>query len=653
MSGISNLTAAQLSQASYIPLSNFTNGTNLPPIGWNVAINQSFTVGPDQFVTFINTATQQVVITFKGSNNIDNIANDLANSGASDYSNIVVQAGQALSQIKSLYPGYQIMTDGHSLGGGMAQTFAVQNGLSGYGQNSLPIAAGSIQADPNFSAELALWRGSQGFSEVNTYGDPATTAYSTIQGQLYLDTSPLEVWTPAIATEIVGAELNIGSPLLGLPLMAYGAYQAHSINSVVSALLNGTSFASLAQFSDLLASNSSQMLSAVTSSSPLINSSNAFVGVTTSAGVNYTVTPTSISSYVTDYTISPASGGSSTIAVITPTTSASYSAATLNAQDVAFLSNGSAFLNQLSGTSVTFDANGNASFTSTQGGWAPTTTVNTSGGISFAISGDKLSFSTNALQSLSYNGTSFVYGLSSSASAENEGIIWNPSNGQATLNLTPTGGTTVTTSLGQINPGDTLSVNGATASLLDPTSKVMNSAQVNADGSQVDTAFNTTGTGTWTSTAIFLNGAGAETEAQYNNTNNNNVYNFYNPAANEALVAQQFLNADGSGEVVANNITLNYASGNVATVTMGSFGDALVTLAPNGGTGASETVDLAANGVTASLGGTFSPFTQAATAVSVDALGDITYKLPSAGFGEALSPSAFRALTRRRSAETR
>ena len=51
-------------------------------------------------------------------------------------------------------PGYEIMTDGHSLGGGMAQTAALENGLSGYGQNSLPISPDAIQ-DINSAGGLA------------------------------------------------------------------------------------------------------------------------------------------------------------------------------------------------------------------------------------------------------------------------------------------------------------------------------------------------------------------------------------------------------------------------------------------------------------------------------------------------------------------
>ena len=79
----------------------------------------------------------------KGSDNLSNFQSDLANSGGSAWESISSNASDALTAVQSnpMYAGYQTMSDGHSLGGGMAQTFALENGLSGYGQNSLPISS--------------------------------------------------------------------------------------------------------------------------------------------------------------------------------------------------------------------------------------------------------------------------------------------------------------------------------------------------------------------------------------------------------------------------------------------------------------------------------------------------------------------------------
>ena len=93
-----------------------------------------------------------------------------------------------LTAIEAEYTGYQIMTDGHSLGGGMAQTAALENGLSGYGQNSLPISQTAIDKDMDgdLSGSLAAWTSaSNTFNEVNVSGDPATLYYSSLQGQTY------------------------------------------------------------------------------------------------------------------------------------------------------------------------------------------------------------------------------------------------------------------------------------------------------------------------------------------------------------------------------------------------------------------------------------------------------------------------------------
>ena len=76
----------------------------------------------------------------------------------------------------------------------MAQTFALENDLDGYGQNSLPIAVGTILNDTfsagRFSEQLDSWRNAgHTFSEVNTKGDPATLYYSVIRKEAYLDSS--------------------------------------------------------------------------------------------------------------------------------------------------------------------------------------------------------------------------------------------------------------------------------------------------------------------------------------------------------------------------------------------------------------------------------------------------------------------------------
>jgi hypothetical protein len=144
---VSPLVAAQLSQASYTSLAQFLSANqaspgSLPtgvtlPAGWTVDYANSGTdaAGNNQFITFVNESSQQVMVTFKGSNNLENWQTDLQNSGGSAFDALSPIVNTIMPQILSQYSDYQIMTDGHSLGGGLAQSFALQYGLSGYHQH--------------------------------------------------------------------------------------------------------------------------------------------------------------------------------------------------------------------------------------------------------------------------------------------------------------------------------------------------------------------------------------------------------------------------------------------------------------------------------------------------------------------------------------
>ncbi|NML31737.1 alpha/beta hydrolase family protein [Paraburkholderia antibiotica] len=108
----------------------------------------------NQFVIKVNQSTKQIVISFKGSDALSNWTSDLTDGGASEYLKIVdqVQAAYDALSADSVFAGYTFSTTGHSLGGAMAQTFALKNGLDVQVYNSLPIpsslVANGISARP-------------------------------------------------------------------------------------------------------------------------------------------------------------------------------------------------------------------------------------------------------------------------------------------------------------------------------------------------------------------------------------------------------------------------------------------------------------------------------------------------------------------------
>src|SRR5580704_13105729 len=108
--GLDPLTASELSQAAYTPWATYSQGAQLNgfssielsstlPIGLSSTLQQAGWVvdtahsGTDpssnnQFITFVNVAAQEVVIAFKGSDNISNFASDLVDFGGSEWESL-------------------------------------------------------------------------------------------------------------------------------------------------------------------------------------------------------------------------------------------------------------------------------------------------------------------------------------------------------------------------------------------------------------------------------------------------------------------------------------------------------------------------------------------------------------------------------------
>ncbi|AOW15173.1 hypothetical protein LPB72_21945 [Hydrogenophaga crassostreae] len=174
---------------SYVPAQN-----GQPAIeGWNTQHNARGEL-INQFMVSINQDTKQITFDFKGSDNVSNFKSDFGNAGASEFARIEAQAQKALEamQADERYKGFTFAATGHSLGGGMGQSFALRNNLDAYVYNSLPIARDTIKGDyfkevGGFDAALARYQSSgRTVHDIRTPNDIATFTYDTVTRNQYL-----------------------------------------------------------------------------------------------------------------------------------------------------------------------------------------------------------------------------------------------------------------------------------------------------------------------------------------------------------------------------------------------------------------------------------------------------------------------------------
>lgn len=272
MAGLSLLTAAQLSYCAYTALGDYQRGYFVDPgtgahislatnqyvddedaahpvvrtlesSGWQVDIARSISgaVTGSQLLVLVNSTTNQAVIAFKGSQSKAEFLSDFV-AGSTVWRGIRDQAQAALASLQVAYPGYEILTVGHSLGGSLAQTFAVKNNLNGYGQNSLPIAP-SVLSDvtdfpSGFASALEGYVASvHGFSEVNTSGDIATFLYQT---GTYINSNPITLNNPyGQLVKLSAAAAVVFGPWIGSAAIIFNAVKAHLLQTVIASLQAG------------------------------------------------------------------------------------------------------------------------------------------------------------------------------------------------------------------------------------------------------------------------------------------------------------------------------------------------------------------------------------------------------------------------------
>ena len=169
----------------------------------------------------------------------------------------------------------------------MAQTAALEYGLSGYGQNSLPISAQAQNDLPitnvgGYANAVTIWQAvGNTFSEVNVQSDPATSHYA---GLAYLSTTTTSLASPYGLLEVVG--LAEGNPAD----VALAAYDAHSIGTVISLDLSSPTTADTSVIDAFLQGNNSAVDEAInndqlTASQTNVVTANAPDGLPLSASV--------------------------------------------------------------------------------------------------------------------------------------------------------------------------------------------------------------------------------------------------------------------------------------------------------------------------------------------------------------------------------
>lgn len=228
MYGIDATNAGLFSAAAYNPRFTDDSGTLH---GWAEDAFASQETSTDRVRVFYNSTVNEVVLAFKGTDNWSNFKSDLADWGASDYSAFHSEIEDAYTTAVIDFPSAHFFVDGHSLGGGMAQNFALEEQalgvyLDGFGQNSLPETVASSSLDS--------YRLHDTFVETDVAGDPATLYFRTLMSGQYIDLNPTILPSIYPALEIIGMTVSIGVSGLGAAIAGWSFYYAHQIATVNS-----------------------------------------------------------------------------------------------------------------------------------------------------------------------------------------------------------------------------------------------------------------------------------------------------------------------------------------------------------------------------------------------------------------------------------
>jgi hypothetical protein len=154
------------------------------------------------------------------------------------YESIVDQAKKSLEELTkpgSPYAGYQIFTTGHSMGGGMAQSFSVEENLSGFAFNTIPVSPQLVDSlsSNGTTNQLDLMvnylQSNSRFIITNLEGDPAYRQWSD---GFFLDGNPTTLPTGFEFFQTALGVLSVAAKWL-LPFELLIQYKAHDINYLI------------------------------------------------------------------------------------------------------------------------------------------------------------------------------------------------------------------------------------------------------------------------------------------------------------------------------------------------------------------------------------------------------------------------------------
>ncbi|MCL9828345.1 hypothetical protein [Ralstonia solanacearum] len=202
--------------------------------GWveDTSASQQSADGADRLRVFVDTdpSVQEVVFAFRGMDNWQNARSVITSAGLSEYNSFHSAILDAYFQGMSQYSTYHFFVDGHSLGGEMAQNFAIEAGLDGFGQNSLPVT----NSTPDQIQAYLTGGTPHQFIETNVAGDIATLWFSRLGHGEYIDSNPTELPSIYPALEVIGTgSLSFGNAL-GPAIAGWAFYQAHSVYTAAS-----------------------------------------------------------------------------------------------------------------------------------------------------------------------------------------------------------------------------------------------------------------------------------------------------------------------------------------------------------------------------------------------------------------------------------